>query len=447
MAGEWKPTILLLVGWYFPDSVGGTEMYVRCLAADLLRKGWNVSIAAPSRDEREDSYIYEGIPVFRYPITTKPGRPELRLEKEPEYFEVFKRWISQHKPDIVHMHSFTRGCGYFHAQYTKSLGIPLVITIHAADFLCVGGTSMRWGEIPCDGSINAIRCTSCWVKKCGMPWFIAWVLARVPLWASSFARHVENKIGTAFSIHRLFLEREKQIQSIFRFSDHIIAVSKWLYYALHLNGVPHEKITLCRHGLPSEFIPGFLEKPQRRVPDVLRLGFLGRFNSVKGLHVLVKAVRGLPLSCKIELRIYGRINNPEENAYYAWVRRLIGKDPRIMFCGEVSKENRQEVFSSLDCLAVPSVWFETGPLVVLEAFAAGVPVIGSNMGGLAELISHGINGLLVSVGDVHAWRACIRWVYENPHVIEEWRAHIPAVKSSTTVAEEMDMVYKRLLKG
>ena len=60
-----------------------------------------------------------------------------------------------------------------------------------------------------------------------------------------------------------------------------------------------------------------------------------------------------------------------------------------------------------DALVVPSLWLETGPMVVLEAKAAGLPVIGSRLGGIAELVSEPEDGMLVPPGNVAAWTEAI----------------------------------------
>jgi glycosyltransferase involved in cell wall biosynthesis len=82
---------------------------------------------------------------------------------------------------------------------------------------------------------------------------------------------------------------------------------------------------------------------------------------------------------------------------------LAEKDPRISFKFPVPAEKVVEILAEYDLLAVPSQCLETGPLVVLEAFAAGIPVIGSNLGGIAELVKHEVNGLLVEPNSVKAW--------------------------------------------
>ena len=235
----------------------------------------------------------------------------------------------------------------------------------AADFLCVGGTSMRWGEIPCDGRTHAVRCTSCWVRNIGGSWLVAWILARLPASLSAIGKHFHNKLGTALSLQQLFQGRERQIQWMLQNSDQIVAVSKWLYYVLHLNGVAHEKITLCRHGLPEELIP--VVRPESKpTSDVLQIGFIGRFSYVKGVHLLITAMKRLPRSMRVELKLFGRANTLEEKKYLAKLMKMSVSVSRIVFCGELTKENKKKVFESIDILAVPSIWFETGPLVVLE---------------------------------------------------------------------------------
>ncbi len=59
-----------------------------------------------------------------------------------------------------------------------------------------------------------------------------------------------------------------------------------------------------------------------------------------------------------------------------------------------------DTLASYDATVVPSQWLETGPLIVLESFAAGTPVIGSNLGGVAELVSHDRDGWLVPHADM-----------------------------------------------
>ena len=96
-------------------------------------------------------------------------------------------------------------------------------------------------------------------------------------------------------------------------------------------------------------------------------------------------------------------------------------------------------------IAVPSRGLETGPLVVLEAFAAGVPVLGSNLGGIAELVRDGVDGALVALDDVGAWAQAISDLSADRERIEKLRQGIQPPRTMRAVAAEMAVIYERLL--
>ena len=98
-----------------------------------------------------------------------------------------------------------------------------------------------------------------------------------------------------------------------------------------------------------------------------------------------------------------------------------------------------------DLVAIPSRWLETGPLVALEAFAAGVPVLGANLGGIAELVRSGIDGLLVQADDAVAWAAAMARVADNPHLVCEMRNRIKAPRSMDAVVDDMAIVYSTVV--
>jgi len=437
--------ILLLCGWYYPDSIGGTEAYVYQLGKDLQALGWEVTVAAPSIDEREHSYIYNGLSVYRYPLSVSPDRKEVRGSASPKYLDIFATWIKENKPDIAHFHSRTRGCSFYHSDVIRQLGVPLVLTIHSADFMCVAGTARLWGVSPCDGRIDEYRCTACWLKNRGIPlWWLAWLLSRIPIFIASKATNMNNKLGTLLSMRKLFIERQEREKRLFESVEYIIAVSRWLYDVLKRNDIPEKKLYFCPHGLAPVVAKS---KPQScfKNPYVLRIGFIGRFNRVKGLHILVKAMKRQPLNRYIELRIYGRAKLDEEKDYLQLIQKLSKDDSRIKFCGELTDENRQDVFMYLDILAVPSIWLETGPYVVLEAFSYGIPIMGSDLGGIAELITNRVNGLLVEPGNIRLWANAIGWIYRHHEAIGYWAENIPSVRSNKNVTGEMVEIYRKIL--
>jgi glycosyltransferase involved in cell wall biosynthesis len=100
----------------------------------------------------------------------------------------------------------------------------------------------------------------------------------------------------------------------------------------------------------------------------------------------------------------------------------------------------------MDLLAVPSVCFETGPLVVLEGFAAGLPVVGSDIGGIAERVRHGESGWLVPVGNVDAWARALTLLHDR-WLAADWCWGLPATRAAIEVATETEAIYKELLQS
>ncbi len=94
-----------------------------------------------------------------------------------------------------------------------------------------------------------------------------------------------------------------------------------------------------------------------------------------------------------------------------------------------------------DLLVVPSQWLETGPLVVLEAFAAGIPVLGSRLGGIAELVKDGENGILVEADSVAAWAAALNRLSRESELLRRLRSGVRPPRTMADVAEEMLALY------
>jgi len=117
----------------------------------------------------------------------------------------------------------------------------------------------------------------------------------------------------------------------------------------------------------------------------------------------------------------------------------------IKFMGGYYVEEAHKIFSQLDVLVIPSIWYENSPLTIHEAFMAGVPVITSNIGGMAELVKHNNNGLLFKVGDSEDLYQTIMKVIENPELISQLSANVPSVKSIEENAEELEEIYKNLV--
>jgi glycosyltransferase involved in cell wall biosynthesis len=126
--------------------------------------------------------------------------------------------------------------------------------------------------------------------------------------------------------------------------------------------------------------------------------------------------------------------------------KLIAKtrhDQRIRFQPPIPSAVAVERLREYDITAVPSQWMETGPLVVYESFAAGSPVIGSDLGGIAELVQHEQNGILVDASSREAWAQAFSRIVADPALLQALRSGIGPVRTMNDVANEMGTVYAR----
>jgi glycosyltransferase involved in cell wall biosynthesis len=143
-----------LVGWYFPDSVGGTEVYVEGLCRRLRAAGHEVLVAAPdAHHAAPERYEHDRVPVFRYAIPPR-RRATRRTIAFPSRRRPVLRWLADERPDILHVHSFTTGVGLPEIREAHRLGIRVIVTCHLPGFgyMCRTGELMQWGRSPATAS-------------------------------------------------------------------------------------------------------------------------------------------------------------------------------------------------------------------------------------------------------------------------------------------------------
>ena len=132
--------VIEVTGFYYPDSSGGTEVYVGALAKHLQAQDIDCVVAAPSASEEPARYVHDEINVFRYPASHSWRRSELRGVEPPRSLEKFENWLRQQQADVYHQHSWTTGCGPWHLETAHRLGLKTVVTVHVPGNVCMRGT-------------------------------------------------------------------------------------------------------------------------------------------------------------------------------------------------------------------------------------------------------------------------------------------------------------------
>lgn len=435
--------ILHATAWYPPYSLGGTEIYVEGLVAELSRRDVNCTIVTPRPPQAPEIFTQNGIPVETYPVNERLAADEQRGGRPHTGFEAFKARLGRHSGSIYHQHTWTRGCGPHHLRAARALGMRTVLTIHAPGNTCLRGTMLKFGKTPCDGKVEPTLCGACWAHGKGMPKRFAQAIASIPTPIAAMARRTGHRIATGLSAREIAEEKLRHIAGMVENADRIVAVCQWLHDVMLRNGIARDKLVMSRQGVTDADLAVLsTARTRRRQGRTLRLLLISRWDHVKGIEIPVLAIRRLSIETPVELRICA-VPSKDEPGYEQRVRAIAAADPRIRIEGPVSRTELVEALAQADVLVVPSIWLETGPLVVLEALAAGLFVLGSRRGGIAELIDDGVSGLLVEPGDVVAWMAAIARLAEW-HARDGLPAHPVPVRTMAAAAGEMCEVYASL---
>jgi len=274
--------------------------------------------------------------------------------------------IRRHDPDVVHVHntfplispSLYWACG--------ELGVPVVQTLHNFRLACPQAMFLREGKV----------CESC--------------LGRTPWPALKHGCYRGSRVQTAVVFGMLGLHRG--LGTFERKVTRYIALNEFCRAKFIQAGLPAERIVVK---------PNFVDAAKPAGTPREGLLFVGRLAPEKGVDVLSRAWEAGP---GMALRIVG--SGPAA----APLEGLPGVDMLgVMTASQVQAEMARAL-----ALVLPSIWYENFPRTLVEAYAAGLPVIASRIGALAELVENGKTGLLFEPGDAHELRRVMRWAIEHP---------------------------------
>jgi glycosyltransferase involved in cell wall biosynthesis len=426
---------------FAPDPVGGSEVYVDGLCRELRRVGVETVVAAPA--DRDAEYEHRGLRVRRF----RTGRPGRHLEQiygagDPVAAAAFERVLDAERPQVVHQHAVSPACSVELMRAAGRRGIPVVFTYHTPAVSCARGTLMRWGTDVCDGRLSATPCTACTLHGLGAGRLAGTIAGAMPPglgeWLGRAGLH--GGIWTAARMPALIRRQHASVAELFALPARIVSVTPWVAALLEANGVSPARIVRVPHGTPAARRPA----PARRLGPC-RFVHLGRLDPAKGTDLLIAALRGMA-STPCELDVWGIAQDARGRTARQRLEALAGPDARIRFLDPVDPADVVDRLAAYDFVVVPSQWLETGPLVVLEAFAAGVPVVGSALGGLEELITDDVDGVLVKpFNSIAHWTETLQLVATHRDLRDRLRAGVVAPRRMAAVAADMHDVYAEVL--
>jgi glycosyltransferase involved in cell wall biosynthesis len=434
--------VVQAVGWYFPDGAGGTEVYVAALSRRLLAAGHQVVVAAPDAGGAcERTYTFDGVAVYRYPIAVPASREEAQGSLIIPGAERFHAWLARQRADVIHMHTFVTGLGLPELRVARQLGARVIATTHSSSlgFLCARGTLMRWGRQVCDGIVRPSGCAACLLEARGVPRALAHVTAVAAdrFWPHGFG--LPGRVGTALSMPGLVranLDRQRETTELV---DVFVVLTRAAREIVAANGFPVEKLKVNQLGVDLDGSGCRTTASHARPPLV---AYVGRYESLKGVEVLARAVKRLQPSVNLRVEFRGSVRSAEEQRVFTRVREIVGHDPRVQFGDAVAHAVIGRTLMAYDAICCPSICLEGGPTVALEAHAVGVPVIGSRIGGLEDMVIDGVNGVLLPPGDVESLSAALCSIANSPErTVDQWRTALSAPRTMDDVARDYLAMY------
>lgn len=280
--------------------------------------------------------------------------------------------VAREVPDVAHVHNTHFAISPAALRALHGAGVPVVQTLHNYRLLCANGLLFREGRV-CDDCV-------------GSP--VAWRGAMRGCYRGS--RATSAAVAAATATH-------SAIGTWSRCVDRFVALTEFQRAQLVRGGLPAEKIAVKPNFVDPD--PG----PRDGAGD--HVLFVGRLAPEKGVEVLLRALDAVP---GIPARVVG------DGPLLPGARAAASRRSGLEVLGWRRPQEVTALLQRARCLVVPSEWYEGFPLVVVEAFACGVPVVASRLGSLAELVENGETGVLVPPGDAGALAAALAAAWERP---------------------------------
>ena len=405
--------LLYVIHQFFPDCHSGTEQYCLAIAREARRRGDEVTVLSLHWDYgRSKPAIflfeqpYDGFRVLRlnHWLEVNPNG-SLRDYENLHLEGWFRRVFDEVRPQAVHFFHL-RQLGSHLIPLARRLGARTVVSLTDFWFLCPRFTLLRSDGSLCQGPPDGGRgCIAC-----DQPDLVG-VEADAGPAAAAWSPGARAKA----LLDRPRVQRECLLQA-----DAVFAPSRFLADMFERNGIAHPNMRVAPYGLE----PGRIDRVEALRPrSPLRLGFCGVLSPWKAPHLAIEAMQHVLAS--VTLRIHGRLEEPMFADYISRLQHIAQADARISFAGAYGAKDASSVFAEMDALVVPSVWYENTPFVVLEAFAAGVPVVASDLGGLSEVVREGENGFLFPAGDARSLGSLLQDLAADPDRLRRLRMPTP----------------------
>ena len=416
--------ITLVVHQFPPRYFTGTETYALAVGKELQRRGHDVDVftldpdfSAAQRPWRDAREVVDGLPVRRISFWKRVATDWITAEyRHPLMAATFATHLAERRTEVVHSFHL-RHVGADLLDMARLHGARAVVSLTDFWFLCPRVILMRREGGPCDGPPDSGRgCATCHHPD----------LEGAPRDADDLAhRQWSMSERTGYMRQRLLA------------ADAIVAPTDFLADVFAQNGVPRPRIVTQRYGIDVAGIAAAAAAAPR-APRPLTFGFFGTFAEHKAPHVLVDALAQVRGDCRAIL--HGRTTDFPQ--YAEGLVAAAAKDARVAIKPPFDRAGLAAALASIDALVVPSTWHENAPFVVLEARAAGLPVLASRFGGLQEVVRHEVDGELFAPGDAADLGRRLQRLCDEPERLARYRAAVQPPCSIEQAVDAFEALYQ-----
>ena len=385
--------ILYLVHQFYPMCYTGTEKFVLNIAKGAQKAGNTVRVVTYGFYPEEfydqqfkdnilyKTFAYSGVEVTCFCLLREPVHLHgaLSFPENPETEAFADMILDAYSPDLIHSGHIMRVGSFI--KRARERNIPYIMTLTDFWMFCHKGIMVTdKGEI-CEGSDTCRNCAQCAGFTSGQK-----------------------------------LERHSEAEEVMKSAAMVLSPSQFLA-DMYNKEFPGLGVQVRFHGMNFSHL---IRKQKRYANDdtePLVFAFMGTLSPHKGAHLVIEAMNALP-DLDIRMLVYG--SAAEINA--AWLEELKQKaDDRCEFRGTYNEKEVGQVLEGIDVVIIPSMWYENYPLVLHEAFASFIPVVGTALGGMAEKIKDGVNGCTFPVGDSAALADIMRNMAANREQINRFQ--------------------------
>lgn len=400
-----KRILFTMYGW---NEVGGGTTFPKAVAKGLVLKGYEVYVIyAAGNHEHIDTQYYteeatdEGvnlIGIYNRPVKFLDYEKPEREIRDDRIVTIFERYLDKIDPDIVNYHNFI-GLSYGIVQPTLDRNIKTIFT--------------PYNYHPIDPKLYMF--TDDMEKWRDTDFF-----------ANSDVPDLDRK-------HDLYSQRINVAKKSINSCDLVLAVSDRQAEIYNEFGIYPEIIYKVNQ--IHDNVSVIKAKENYTVGKPLRVGFIGAVIPQKGIQTLIAACSQIDAN-DLELHIYGYIDSE-----YRSLLQSINVQCEMVFHGAYDKNQFNEIANKLDVVVVPSIWEDCAPFVVQEALAMGLPVIGSDLGGISDFIEDGYNGIIYDHSNSIELRDILLDIISNPQLLIDLQKNCNVPLSFNDYLNHLSKIY------